>query len=92
MCNVYQDSQSIDKNEVNSIKNVVQVAYSNFQGNHGFLSDIIIEGIKRKLGGEWFIFICEEGKDISFSVSTVSDTDFLILKLGKSIFKIAKVK
>ena len=92
MCTVNQDSPSIDKNEVNAIKNIIQIAYSNFQNNNGNLSDIIIEHIKKKLGGEWFIFICDEGKDISFTVSTVSDTDFLILKLGKSIFKIAKVK
>ena len=93
MCIVNQDSQSIDKNEVNSIKNIIQLAYSNSQSYDGYyLSDIIIDGIKKKLGGEWFIFISDEAKDISFSVSTVSETDFLILKLGKSIFRIAKVK
>ena len=89
---VIQESQSIDKNETNLIKNIIQIEYSNSNKTHEFLSEIITEKIKRKLGGEWFIYICEQNQNISFSISTVSDSDFLIIKVGTSLFKIAKVK
>ena len=89
---VTQESQSIDKNETNLIKNIIQIEYSNSNKTHEFLSEIITEKIKRKLGGEWFIYICEQNQNISFSISTVSDSDFLIIKVGTSLFKIAKVK
>ena len=87
-----QESQTIDKNETNSIKNIIQVAYSNSDNNPRFLSDIITEEIKNKLGGEWFVFICDTNQNISFSISTISETDYLTFKLGTSLFKIAKIK
>ena len=88
---IIQESQSIDKNEANLIKNIIQVSYSNTNKNE-YLSEIITERIRRKLGGEWFIYICEQSQNTSFSISTVSDSDFLIIKLGTSLFKIAKIK
>ena len=87
-----QESQTIDKNETNTIKNIIQVAYSNSENSQNFLSDLITQEIKQKLGGEWFVFICNANQNISLNISTISDTDYLIFKLGTSIFKIAKIK
>ena len=89
---IVQEPQSIDKNELNEIKRIIQIEYSNSNKIQGYLSDIITEKIKKKLGGEWFIFICDEKENIPFSISTISDSDFLILKLGSALFKIAKIK
>ena len=94
LCSIINEGQSIDKNEINAIKSIIQVNYSNFDNNQNYLSDTIVEEIKNKLGGEWFVFICEDNNqsNIYFNISTVSDTDFLELKLGRTLFKIAKIK
>ena len=90
---IEQDSNSIDKNESNQIKNIIQVKYSTyFQNPNKFLSDSISEELKNHLQGEWFVFISDASKNISFSISTVSESDFLILKMGNSRFHIAKIK
>ena len=90
-----QDTPSIDRNEMNVIKNIVQVKYSLFMNNNKnpfFLSESISEEIKNQLEGEWFVFVSDNKQNISFNISTVSKTDFLIIGVGNSIFRIAKIK
>ena len=93
MCIVEQNSESIDKNEVNEIKNIVQISYTTAITDPSLvLSDCISEQLKQKLQGDWFVFVSEVGKKIDYCISTVSASDFLIIKLGTSRFVIAKIQ
>ena len=57
------------------------------------LSDSICEGIKSKLQGEWFVFVSDANqKNLNFNISTVSQNDLLIIRLGQTRFQIAKIK
>ena len=90
ICSVIKDG-AIDKNEVNTIKNIVQCSYSK-NNNSKSLSDMIAEEICAKLQGEWFVFVCAIDQDIPFTISTVNSSDFLIIKMGSSKFIIARIK
>ncbi len=93
LCIVQQESSVIDKNETNEIKNIVQVYYSSsLAQNNIILSDYISEEIKKKLNGEWFVFVSDDKNNIDFSISTNSESDFLKIKIGSSLFTIAKIK
>ena len=89
---IEQDSKCIDNNEINQIKNIIQTKYSTFSQNPVHLSDSISEAIKNSLQGEWFVFVSDASKDISFSISTVSEDELLIIKMGNSRFHIARIK
>ena len=89
----------IDKNESNTIKNIVEIFYTNYErykdqqiNEKRTLSSMINSEIKQKLGGEWFVFVSKKNDKISFNLSTVSQSDFLIIDIGNSQFKIAKTK
>ena len=92
---IQQNSNLIDRNELNEINNIVQQVYSykatNKQDNQ-FLSDLISKKIKHKIHGEWFVFISDKGQKIPFGFSSVSQTDYLIMTLGKTQFQIVKLK
>ena len=95
ICIVNQESNSIDRNEVNEIKNIVQLRYSSFindDSEKNFLSDLVCHDIKKKLQGEWFVFVSDAGQRIPFSISTVSDSEFLDLIIGKTSFRVARIK
>ena len=95
LCLVKQESNSIDRNEINEIKNIVQLRYSasfNNPNDQFYLSDLICNDIKKKLQGEWFVFVSEIGQNIPFCISTVSESEYLILTVGKTFFKVAKIK
>lgn len=93
LCSVRRTSEAIDINETNSIINIVQLNYSTYsKDNKKTLSTLISENIKNKLGGEWFIFVSKKNDKISLNFTTVSESDFLIIDIGKSQFKIAKTK
>ena len=97
LCIVKQESNSIDRNEVNEIKNIIQLRYSaslnnEMENKNFYLSDLVCSDIKKKLQGEWFVFVSEDNQNIPFCISTVSESEFLILTIGKSSFKVAKIK
>ena len=95
MPSITQNSNLIDKNEVNEINNIVQQVYSykiNQKEENDFMSDIICQKIKHKIHGDWFVFISDINNNIPFSFSTISESDFLIITLGKTKFQIAKLK
>ena len=81
----------LDKNEVNSIKNIVQMCYSSIDQTH-FLSDYISLSLKKKLKGEWFVFVCNANEEFPLCISVIPDTLYLILKLGNSKIQIARIK
>ena len=55
---------------------------------------MICQKIKHKIHGEWFVFVSDNDKNkkIPFSFSTVSESDFLIIDLGKTRFQVVKLK
>ena len=92
---INQNSQIIDQNESNIIKCIIQVIYSSFdEKKNKKLSDEISEEIKKKLGGEWFVFVSNKNKEekIKFQITMFEETDYLIITIGSSKFKIAKLK
>ena len=85
----------IDKNEVNEIITIVQQIYSSFLSSNNpqeYISDVISTKIKHKIHGEWFVLVSETDKKIPFNFSTISDSDILTIKIGKTTFDIAKLK
>ena len=91
----------IDKNESNIIKSIIQVIYSSFDSfdekKNKKLSDVISEEIKKRLGGEWFVFVTNANKEkqkIKFQISMFDEDDksYLVINIGNSTFKIAKLK
>ena len=92
---ITQYSQIIDKNESNIIKCIIQSIYSSFDIKKGKkLSDEISKEIKNKLGGEWFVFVSDifKEKKIKFRITMFDESDYLVMIIGSSIFKIAKLK
>ena len=94
-------SKFIDKNESNIIKSIIQVIYSSFDSfdekKNKKLSDVISEEIKKRLGGEWFVFVTNANKEkqkIKFQISMFDEDDksYLVINIGNSTFKIAKLK
>jgi uncharacterized protein (DUF885 family) len=85
----------IDKNEINEIVTIVQQIYSSFLSNSNqaeYISDVISSKIKHKIHGEWFVLVSESSKNIPFNFSTISESDILTIKIGKTKFYIAKLK
>ena len=93
---IKQYSQIIDQNESNIIKCIIQSIYSSFDiKKEKKLSDEISKEIKNKLGGEWFVFVSDifkEEQKIKFRISMFDENDYLVMIIGSSIFKIAKLK
>ena len=88
-------SSIIDKNEVSEINTIVQQIYVSFLSSNNqteFISDVISKKIKHKLHGEWFVLVSESNKNIPFNFSTISESDILTIKIGKTKFYIAKIK
>ena len=93
LCIISHRTPTIDNNETNTIKSIIQLFYSNYNENeNNKLSLIISREIKRKLGGEWFVFVYNKNKKIYFNISSVSESDFLVMEIKDSEFKIAKMK
>ena len=96
---ITSETDAIDKNEINTIKNIVEINYTTFERNRDkqisdkkTLSSLINSEIKKNLGGEWFVFVSKKDDKISFNLSTVSSTDFVTIEIGNSLFKIARTK
>lgn len=98
-CSISQYSQVIDRNESNIIKNIVEIYYTTFgrsedeqQNENKSLSSLISSQIKNKLGGEWFVFVSKKNDDLYFNISSINESDILVIDIGESIFRIAKTK
>ncbi len=98
-CSISQYSQVIDRNESNIIKNIVEIYYTTFgrsedeqQNENKSLSSLISSQIKNKLGGEWFVFVSKKNDNLYFNISSINESDILVIDIGESIFRIAKTK
>ena len=91
LCSIIKYSNIIDRNESNIIKSIVEKSYVTLiDFEKQSLSSIINNKIKEKLGGKWFVFVNKIDQPISFNISFISE-DLLIMKIGGSVFKIAKL-
>ena len=92
-CNVRKKSDIIDINETNAIASIIQLFYSTYSKNKKkSLSTLVSENIKKKLGGEWFVFVSRKDVKIFLNFTNISESDFLIIDIGKTQFKIIKTK
>ena len=88
-------SNIIETNEKKEINNIIKLAYTymvNQKGDSSFLSEIICNKIEQKIHGKWLVFVSDYDKDIPLGFSTIPESDFLIIKLGKTKFQIVKIK
>ena len=92
ICLIEKEPSTIDKNEINIIKNIIQIQYTSYFQKKKILSDSIAEEIKKKLQGEWFVFASNAEDNLYFRISTVDKNNFLIIKIGNSRFHIARIK
>ena len=80
----------IDRKEFESIVKAAKVAYLS---NASPLSRITANGIKARLGGEWFVFISNLGEeDYSFSMTRCRGTDFLVFSLDNKKFQVCRIR
>ena len=92
-CYVRKKSDIIDINETNSIASIIQLFYSTYSKNKKkSLSTLVSENIKKKLGGEWFVFVSRKDEKIFLNFTNISESDFLIIDIGKTQFKTIKTK
>ena len=86
-------NQVVDRNELNIIRGIIEVFYSSFnEQSSETLSELICKEIKRKLGGEWFVMALSPKEKLCFTMSPVSNTNIIKLKIGESRIQIAKLK
>lgn len=87
---VISKCSSIDQNELNEIKSIVTLAYSRCELP---LSDKICNEIKKKLTGTWFVFVSDcINEPPKFSLSCVSDSEILKIKLEDTMIQICRIQ
>ena len=92
-CSEETTDLSIDRNEMNIIRNIIETIYTIYNGNvKETLSELVSKEIKKKLGGEWFVIAYSQKQKLFFNISSVSDSNLIKLKIGESKFQIAKIK
>ena len=82
--------QGIDMNEFNSIVDCCKQAYISRATP---LSEHCTTLIKQRLGGDWFVFQCEEGNsDFDFHLTKVRGGDFMSFSLDNKKFEVCRLK
>ena len=82
--------QGIDMNEFNSI---VECCKQCYMSRATPLSEHCTQAIKQRLGGDWFVFQCEEGKsDFDFHLTKVKGGDYMTFSLDNKKFEVCRLK
>ena len=82
--------QGIDMNEFNSI---VECCKQCYMARATPLSERCTQAIKQRLGGDWFVFQCEEGKsDFDFHLTKVKGGDYMTFALDNIKFEVCRLK
>ena len=82
--------QGIDMNEFNSI---VECCKQCYMSRATPLSEHCTAAIKQRLGGDWFVFQCEEGNsDFDFHLTKVKGGDFMSFSLDNKKFEVCRLK
>ena len=57
------------------------------------LSERCTQAIKQRLGGDWFVFQCEEGKsDFDFHLTKVKGGDYMTFAFDNIKFEVCRLK
>ena len=57
------------------------------------LSEHCTQAIKQRLGGDWFVFQCEEGNsDFDFHLTKVKGGDYMTFALDNRKFEVCRLK
>ena len=82
--------QGIDMNEFNSIVECCKQAY---MSRATPLSEHCTNAIKQRLGGDWFVFQCEQGNaDFDFHLTKVKGGDYMQFSLDNKKFEVCRLK
>ena len=82
--------RGIDMNEYNNIVGVIKQIY--MAGTQP-MGTACVEGIRRAIGGDWFIFISDVGiEDYDFSLTRVKGGDFISFSLDNKKFQVCRIR
>ena len=80
----------IDQNEFNTITNSCINAYLNRAQP---MSSYASTGIKRAIGGEWFVCVSALGaKDFDFSLTSARTDDQLVFSVDSALFQVCRLQ
>ena len=83
--------KGIDKNEYKKIVICCKDTYLKKNGEQK-IAEIAAEDIKKNLGGEWIVFICNVNSEPDFYISRVEGKDFMIFSLNNKKFVVSRIK
>ena len=82
--------RGIDMNEFNNIVGAVKQVY--MSGRQPMATNCA-EGIRRAIGGDWFVFISDVGiEDYDFSLTRVAGGDFMAFSLDSKKFQVCRIR
>ena len=80
----------IDMNEYNNIVGVIKQIY--MTGAQP-MATTCADGIRRAIGGDWFVFISDVGiEDYDFSLTRVRGGDFIAFSLDSKKFQVCRIR
>ena len=80
----------IDMSEYNSIVECCKNAFMN--GGLNKLSGNSAEAIRKKIGGDWFVFISTVGdENYDFNLTKVKGSDFMVFSLDSTKFQVCRI-
>ena len=82
--------RGIDMNEFNNIVGAVKQIY---MSGRQPMATACAEGIRRAIGGDWFVFISDVGiEDYDFSLTRVKGGDFIAFSLDSKKFQVCRIR
>ena len=82
--------RGIDMNEYNNIVGTVKQIYMSGAPQ---MATACAEGIRRAIGGDWFVFISDLGiEDYDFSLTRVKGGDFISFSLDRKKFQVCRIR
>ena len=82
--------RGIDTNEFNAIVGAIKQVY--MQGSQP-MATACADGIRRTIGGDWFVFISDVGvEDFDFSLTRVRGGDFIAFSLDRKKFQVCRIR
>ena len=87
---VVAKGKGINNNEINQI---ISTCYAALKNKAIPLSKVCAEGIKARIGGEWFVFISDNGmENFNFSMTRCKGSDYLVFIVGGKKFQVCRLK
>ncbi len=73
--------------------NIVGAVKQIYMANTQPMATAAAEGIKRAIGGDWFVFISDLGiEDFDFSLTKVKGGDFIAFSLDSKKFQVCRIR